>query len=285
MQVHKQIRREGVGIKDVTVVDVEVADTAAYLVLGDFKTQLLLFGEGELLEDDDIAVGLGEVVGMVDHVHRGELDGLRVRRLQFLLVHQFQTDLGNVVLDVAPVLQREVDEEVVTDGVDVVHLRTDAILFAVHTEALAAAHEDGPAQTRHITLGHAHLRIGVVADVLLSDGIDGVGTLRGFRVVHGELGDMALTNDRYRSREFVVHQRGLGFQTDDVVGALVADELVSGDVHELDVLRHDEMGGNLVIDVDDRLLKVALEDTCVIFRETVDVADLDRIRLCRMDGH
>ena len=37
MQVHKQIRRETVGIEDVTVVDVEVADTATDLVLGDFK--------------------------------------------------------------------------------------------------------------------------------------------------------------------------------------------------------------------------------------------------------
>ena len=155
----------------------------------------------------------------------------------------------------------------------------------MHPEALAAAGEDGPAQTRHITLGHAHLRIGVVADVLLRDGIDGVGAFRGFRVVDGELGDMALTNDRHRSREFVVHQRGLGLQADDVVGALVADELVSGDVHELDVLRHDEMGGNLVIDVDDGLLKVALEDAGVILRKAVDITDLDRIRLCRMDGH
>ena len=76
MQVHQQIRREGVGIGDVTVVDVEVADTAADLVLGDFKAQLLLFGERELLQYDDIAVGLREVVGMVDHVDGRELDGL-----------------------------------------------------------------------------------------------------------------------------------------------------------------------------------------------------------------
>ena len=124
----------------------------------------------------------------------------------------------------------------------------------MHAEALAAAHEDGPAETRHITQRHAHLRIGVVAGVLLSDGIDGVGTLRGFRVVDGELCDMALTDDRYRSCQLVVHQRGLGLQADDVVGTLVADELISGDVHELDVLRHDEMSGNLVIDIDNCLL-------------------------------
>ena len=76
MQVYQQLRRKAVGIENVTVVDVEIADTAAYLVLGDFKAELLFIGEGELLEDYDIAVGLGEVVGMVDHVHRGELDGL-----------------------------------------------------------------------------------------------------------------------------------------------------------------------------------------------------------------
>ena len=76
LQVYQQLRREAVGIEDVTVVDVEIADTAAYLILGDFKTQLLLFGEGKLLEDNDIAVGLGEVVGMIDHIHRCELNGL-----------------------------------------------------------------------------------------------------------------------------------------------------------------------------------------------------------------
>ena len=77
----------------------------------------------------------------------------------------------------------------------------------------------------------------------------------------------------------------LGFQPDDVVGALVADELVGGDVHELDILRHDEMGGYLIVDVYDRLLQVALEDTCIILRETVDVTYLYRIGLCSMYGH
>ena len=51
MQVYQQLRREAVGIEDVTIVDVEIADTAAYLVLSDFKAELLFFGEGELLED------------------------------------------------------------------------------------------------------------------------------------------------------------------------------------------------------------------------------------------
>jgi len=279
VQVYQQLRREAVGIENVMVVDVEIADTAAYLVLGDFKAELLFFGEGELLEDDDVAVGLGKVVSMVDHVHRGELDGLRVSGLQLLFVHQFQSDLGDIVLDVALVLQREVDEEVVADGVDIVHLRTDAILLAVHAETLAAAREDGPAETGHVALRHAHLRVGIVADVVLSDGIYGVGTLGGFGVIDGELRDVSFADDRYRSRQLVVYQRGLGFQPDDVVGALVAYELVGGYVHKLDVLRHDEMGGHLVVDVDDGLLQVALEDAGIVLRETVDVTDADGIAL------
>ena len=76
MQVYQQFRRKTVGIEDVTVVDVEIADTAAYLVLGDFLSELLLFREGELLEDDDVAVGLGEVVGMIDHMDGREFNGL-----------------------------------------------------------------------------------------------------------------------------------------------------------------------------------------------------------------
>ena len=57
-----------------------LAHAPADLVLCDFQAQLLLFGERELFEDDDIAIGLDEVIGMVDHVHRCYLDGLRVRR-------------------------------------------------------------------------------------------------------------------------------------------------------------------------------------------------------------
>ena len=76
MQVHQQIWRERVGIEDVTVVNVEIADTTADLVLSDFKAQLLLFRERELLQYDDIAVGLREVVGMVDHVDGCQFDGL-----------------------------------------------------------------------------------------------------------------------------------------------------------------------------------------------------------------
>ena len=37
------------------------------------------------------------------------------------------------------------------------------------------------------------------------------------------------------------------------------------------------MCGNLVIDVDNRLLQIALEDACIILRETVDVADTDGV--------
>ena len=76
LKLYQQLRCKAVGIEDVTVVDVEITYTAAYLVLGDFKAELLLFREGELLEDDDVAVGLDEVVGMVDHIDGRELDGL-----------------------------------------------------------------------------------------------------------------------------------------------------------------------------------------------------------------
>ena len=149
----------------------------------------------------------------------------------------------------------------------------------MHTEALAAARKDGPAETGHVALRHADLRVCVVTDVVQPNRIDGVGSLRGFGVIDGELGDVTFTYDRNRARQFVVHQRGLGFQSDDVVGALVAYELVGGDVYELDVFRHDEMGGHLVVDVDDCLLEVVLEDTCIVLRETVDIADADCIVL------
>ena len=90
---------------------------------------------------------------------------------------------------------------------------------------------------------------------------------------------MPLADDSHGATEFSVHQHGLRLETHDVVGALIADELVGGDVHELDVLRHDDVRGHLVIDENGGLAEIALEDALIIRRELVDVTDADSVAL------
>ena len=100
-----------------------------------------------------------------------------------------------------------------------------------------------------------------------------MGLLGAFRVEDGELGDMALTNDSHRTGKLVVHHDRLWLQANNVVGALVADKLVSGDVHKFDVLRHDDVCRHLIIDIHGGLLEVTLEDTLIIGGELVDIMD------------
>ena len=106
-----------------------------------------------------------------------------------------------------------------------------------------------------------------------------VSFLRPLGVDDVELGDVPLTDDGHCATEFSVHKHGLGLETHDVIGTLVTDELVGGDVHEFNVLRHDDMCGHLVIDENRWLAEVALEDTLIVRRELVDVTDADSVAL------
>ena len=71
------------------------------------------------------------------------------------------------------------------------------------------------------------------------------------------LSHVALADESERSHKFVltiVCLNGIvvdiGLDADDVVCTLVADEFGGRDVHHLDVLRHDDVGGHFVVDVD-----------------------------------
>lgn len=74
------------------------------------------------------------------------------------------------------------------------------------------------------------------------------------------LGDVPFTNQGDRSQQFIVPVAsrlqgvpGSLYERLDayhVVGALIADNLGCGNVHQLDVLGHDDVGGHLAVHVD-----------------------------------
>ena len=76
MQIHQQLWREAIGIEDVTVVDIKVANTATDLIFRNFQTEFLFLREGEFFQNKDIAVILRELSRMIDHVDRSQLNSL-----------------------------------------------------------------------------------------------------------------------------------------------------------------------------------------------------------------
>lgn len=68
MKVHQQLWREAVCIENVTVVDIQIADTTADLILCDFQTEFLLLRESELLQNKNVTVVLRELGRMIDHI-------------------------------------------------------------------------------------------------------------------------------------------------------------------------------------------------------------------------
>ena len=76
MKVHQQLRRETVGIEDVTIVDIQIAYTTTDLVLCNFQAKFLLLGERELLQNKNVTVVLRELGRMVDHIDGSQLDSL-----------------------------------------------------------------------------------------------------------------------------------------------------------------------------------------------------------------
>ena len=83
--------------------------------------------------------------------------------------------------------------------------------------------------------------------------IDRAGLYWATGIYHVILRHVALADDGYRTHHFIVTHTTRRLDADYVVGTLVADNLIGGHIHQLDVLRHHDVRGHLFIDQNDML--------------------------------
>ena len=88
---------------------------------------------------------------------------------------------------------------------------------------------------------------------------------------------MTLADNSDRTYHLIVTHTCGRLDTDDIVGTLVAHQLVRRDIHELDVLRHDNMRRHLLIDQDDMLGVITGE--VITVKMAPDIPHLHRVRV------
>ena len=115
-------------MQNILVVNIERDDTSRNLFLRNLQLQHFLFREGELVQYQHIAVCLLKTLGTAQTINWCQFYRLRVGGLQFLLVREFDAYLTDVILDFCGIVERVIDEEIITDAVDVVHSCLDTML-------------------------------------------------------------------------------------------------------------------------------------------------------------
>ena len=140
------------------------------------------------------------------------------------------------------------------------------------------AGKDGPGVGRHFLARHRYVGIFIPAHVPGFDAVDRVGFGRSGSINHVELYDMPFTNHGNRAHQLVVVHSPGGFDTHDIVRTLIPYYLVRRNVHELDILRHQQVCRHLFVDKDHVLAPVFVEDVAV---RRLGVADIPhRSRVC-----
>ena len=142
---------------------------------------------------------------------------------------------------------------------------------------LALTAVDCPGISGHLALRHQHIRILVLTHILHGYVIDGVGLGRARGIDDIELCHMPLTYDGYRTSEFVVIHPACWLDADNVVSTLVADNLCRGNIYQLDVLRHDDVRGDFLIDENGVLTHVAFKDIGILWLGITDIPDRCRV--------
>ncbi len=72
---------------------------------------------------------------------------------------------------------------------------------------------------------------------------------------------MALTDNGSYCSRLTVGKDGIRLDADDVIIHLVTHHIVRGDIHQLDGLRHNQMGGHVLVDIDSAQIGVLCADT------------------------
>ena len=117
----------------------------------------------------------------------------------------------------------------------------------LHT-ALGIIDTDGIAA--HFSYRHAHIGILVFLHIPVRNSEAGTGKGQTTAIDKLILGDMSFSDDSHDASLLIVLHRSFGFQTHDIVIDLVADDGISGDIHQSDGLWHNQVGGHLLIDID-----------------------------------
>lgn len=120
---------EGIGMKDVLILDTKIDGTAADLLLAHLYGEDLVVGERHFLDNNDIPVAVKERPRLVKDELGCQVDGLRVCCLSRLLVRQLHPQLVNIKFDVRAVVYREVEEEVVSDTIHVIQSHRHAVFL------------------------------------------------------------------------------------------------------------------------------------------------------------
>ena len=126
-----------------------------------------------------------------------------------------------------------------------------------HLIVLAFAAIHCPRIAYHFSLGHRHFGVDIGLGIAVGHFKDGGCHAGIMGINHIILSDMALSNQGNGAQELILTERcfyrillQIRLDAYHVVGTLVAHNLGRGDVHQLDIFGHDDMGSDLTVHVD-----------------------------------
>ena len=122
--------------EDILIVNRHGDAASGNLLLRQFDSENLVIGERKFLYDNHIAVSVHERLGLFQHHFRLQLDYLTVGSLMHLLVGELDAQFVNVEANIGTVIHREIEEEVVTDRIDVVQAHLELMLLGADIAVL-----------------------------------------------------------------------------------------------------------------------------------------------------
>ena len=136
---------------------------------------------------------------------------------------------------------------------------------------------DGVGEACHLPLRHRHARVAVAVELRVGHLVDRVSQVRLPGVHDVILHHVALADDRHGARQLMLEHPVHRLDADDVVRALVPCYLLGGDVHQPDGLRHDDVSGDLLVDIQCPLAQAG--DDIGVLQPPVDLLHADPHRV------
>ena len=192
-----------------------------------------------------------ERAGILQYHGGRDLDALAVRGPGLALVLDLHADLVDVEADVRPVLDAEINEEVLTGAVDIVQPDVHVMLPGTDVPVFGRGVPDPPGEPGHLLRGHGYRRVVVRQHLRLEDGLLRHGFVHPGRVDEPILDAIALGDDGDDGEDVAVCidvGALLRLEAERVRERLVTGHLTRRDVHETDGLRRRDNRRDLVVD-------------------------------------